>query len=73
MSATLSIKKNMSSSYRVVKVERQTDVARNMQIFVTLLCGRAKNRAHFLTMSATLAPLPPPKKNICNDDLGFTF
>jgi len=50
----------MPSSYRV-KVERQADVARNMHIFVTLLFGRAKkNRTHFLTMSAILAP--PPKK-----------
>ena len=51
----------MSSIYRVVKVDRQTDVAKNMQIFVTLLCGRAKNRAHSLTMSAILPP-PPQKK-----------
>ena len=62
----------MSNSYRVVKVEKQTGVAKNTQIFVTLLCGRAKNRVHLLTMSAILTP-PSPPKNICIDDLGFTF
>ena len=51
----------MSCSYRVVEVDRQADVAKNMQIFVTLLRGRTKNRVHFLTMSAILAP-PPQKK-----------